>query len=125
VIDANEIANAAASLKSLDRNHDGKLEPDEYLTAADRANNFYKLFRIVMVLQPDANGVIGSNEIANAAALLKQLDMNGDGKLTPDEFGPAGGPPQGGGNPQGGPPSDQALPPDFGPPQGGGGPPPQ
>lgn len=31
VIDANEIANAPAALKSLDKNGDGKLTPDEFM----------------------------------------------------------------------------------------------
>jgi len=31
VIDANEIANAPAALKTLDKNGDGQLTPDEYL----------------------------------------------------------------------------------------------
>ncbi len=31
VIDANEIANAIEALKSLDKNGDGKLTPDEYM----------------------------------------------------------------------------------------------
>ena len=31
VIDSNEIANASAELLTLDKNHDGKLTPDEYL----------------------------------------------------------------------------------------------
>ena len=31
VIDANEIANAPAALKTLDKNGDGKLTPDEFM----------------------------------------------------------------------------------------------
>jgi Ca2+-binding EF-hand superfamily protein len=31
VIDSNEIANASAALLTLDKNHDGKLTPDEYM----------------------------------------------------------------------------------------------
>jgi hypothetical protein len=36
----------------------------------------------------DANhdGILDSNEIANASAALKALDKNGDGQLTPDEY---------------------------------------
>ena len=41
---------------------------------------------IVAALDANHDGVIDSNEIANASAALKTLDKNGDGKLTPDEF---------------------------------------
>jgi serine/threonine protein kinase len=114
MIDRDEIANAAASLKSLDANNDGVLEPGEYLTATDLADGGYKQFRIIIALHPDANGVIGSNEIANAPAELRRLDLNGDGQLSPDEFGPQGGPPGGprqGGQMQNGPPPGQRPPP--------------
>jgi hypothetical protein len=39
-------------------------------------------------LDTNHDGVIDSNEIANASAALKKLDKNGDGKLTPDELFP-------------------------------------
>jgi serine/threonine protein kinase len=110
MIDRDEIENAAASLKSLDANNDGVLEPGEYLTATDLAGGGYKQFRIIIALHPDANGVIGSNEIANAPAELRRLDLNGDGQLSPDEFGPQGGPPGGPrqrGQMQNGPPPGQ------------------
>jgi hypothetical protein len=55
-------------------------------------------------LDTNHDGVIDSNEIANASAALLTLDKNGDGVLTPDEFmgprpeGPSGpggfGPPK-------------------------------
>src|SRR5882724_2101667 len=106
VIDKNEMANAGANLKSLDRNNDGKLEPDEYLTTTDLASGNYKQFRIYNALRPDTGNAIGSNEIANAPAELKQLDANGNGQLDPQEFGPAGAPPpNAAGNPQSGPPN--------------------
>jgi len=43
------------------------------------------------------DGIIDSNEIANASAELKTLDKNGDGQLTPDELRPPrpSGPPPG------------------------------
>jgi len=53
---------------------------------------------IVEALDANHDGVIDSNEIANASVALKALDKNGDGKLTSDEFrpphpnGPPGGP---------------------------------
>lgn len=39
-------------------------------------------------LDVNHDGIIDSNEIANAAAALKTLDKNGDGQLTPDELWP-------------------------------------
>jgi hypothetical protein len=66
---------------------------------------------LVRALDVNHDGIIDSNEIANASAALKTLDKNGDGQLTRDEFmGPrpnrppqdsgsngsdAGGPPDG------------------------------
>ena len=80
---------------------------------------------IVAALDANHDGVIDAQEIANASAVLKSLDRNGDGKLTPDEFmGPRpqrpGGPGRGpGGNPGA---DDNNMPP--GPPPGeAGGPP--
>jgi hypothetical protein len=43
---------------------------------------------IVMALDTNHDGIIDSNEIANASAELLTLDKNGDGKLTPDEYLP-------------------------------------
>jgi len=65
---------------------------------------------IIKALDADRNGEISAEEIANAAAALKTLDKNGDGKLTRDEIMPEwarrGGPEGGGegdGPPRGGP----------------------
>jgi Ca2+-binding EF-hand superfamily protein len=41
-----------------------------------------------VALDTDRDGVISETEIANAAAALKALDQNGDGKLTEDEVRP-------------------------------------
>src|ERR1017187_9519135 len=72
---------------------------------------------IVEALDANHDGVIDSNEIANASAALKTLDKNGDGKLTADEFRPPrpNGPP---GGPQGGPQDDQKGPPSANQPSG-------
>lgn len=58
---------------------------------------------LVGALDANHDRVIDAEEIANASAVLKGLDKNGDGKLTPEEFmgpRPSGKPPgdnQGGG----------------------------
>jgi len=126
VIDADEIANASAALKSLDKNGDGQLTPDEYLPPlppnAPKDAPRPPLPLIITALDANGDGVIDATEIANAPAALKSLDKNGDGKLAPDEFmGPRpqhpGGPGQrAGGNPGG---DDNNMPP--GPPPGDGG----
>ena len=80
---------------------------------------------IVRALDVNHDGIIDSNEIANASAELLTLDKNGDGKLTWDEYmgrrpgpprdennGDAGGPPDG---PPPGQPGDDTN----APPQGG------
>jgi hypothetical protein len=43
---------------------------------------------------PTGDGVIGADEIANAAKALKKLDKNADGKLTGDEYRPPRPPPR-------------------------------
>ncbi|MGA2280325.1 MAG: hypothetical protein ABSG80_08495 [Verrucomicrobiota bacterium] len=44
---------------------------------------------IIAALDTNHDGIIDSNEIANASAELLTLDKNGDGKLTADEYLPA------------------------------------
>ena len=59
---------------------------------------------IIRALDANHDGIIDSNEIANASAALKTLDKNGDGQLTRDEFmGPRPQRPQGDGGPGPGP----------------------
>jgi len=41
---------------------------------------------IIAAIDANHDGVIDTNEIANASAALKALDKNGDSVLTPDEF---------------------------------------
>ncbi len=67
---------------------------------------------IVLALDANHDGIIDSNEIANASKVLLSLDKRGDGRLTPDEYmgrppkpfgpGPDGAP---GDAPQGPPPN--------------------
>jgi hypothetical protein len=43
---------------------------------------------LLLALDTNHDGIIDSNEIANASAELLKLDKNGDGQLTPDEYLP-------------------------------------
>jgi hypothetical protein len=43
---------------------------------------------LMLALDVNHDGIIDSNEIANASEELKTLDKNGDGQLTPDELHP-------------------------------------
>jgi hypothetical protein len=108
-LSAEEIANAPATLRALDRNNDGSvsfadLRPDRPAdaperparkqrpdgdTMTERGSGRGRLVDPVM-LALDANGdrALSAAEIANAAASLKALDANSDGKLTPDELRP-------------------------------------
>lgn len=43
---------------------------------------------LALALDVNHDGIIDSNEIANASAELLTLDKNGDGQLTPDEYLP-------------------------------------
>jgi hypothetical protein len=116
VIDSNEIANASAELKTLDKNGDGKLTQDElrpprpprWDSSADGDTNTAPRWDrqggrpggpgmnshrpppdpLMLALDVNHDGVIDANEIANAPAALKTLDKNGDGKLTRDELRP-------------------------------------
>src|ERR1017187_4834649 len=72
---------------------------------------------LVEALDVNHDGVIDSNEIANASAALLTLDKNHDGKLTADEFRPPrpNGPP---GDQQGAPSANQSGGPGTGQPGG-------
>ena len=102
VIDAQEIANAPAALKTLDYNGDGQLARDEYRAPrpdskpprpegkSGKKSKGPKPSHNPLIAALDANsdGVIDAQEIANAPAALKTLDKNADGKLTRDEIHP-------------------------------------
>jgi hypothetical protein len=117
VIDADELANASAALKKLDKNGDGQLTMDELMAPPPRpggtnggpdhvrgqrpdgpppggkgdGKNRPPLPPIIAALDANGDGVIDASELANASAALKKLDKNGDGQLTMDEIRPPGG----------------------------------
>ena len=101
VISAAEIANAAAVLKRLDENHDGRLTAEECggsvppgadLQSRRLANLAYMRFHPVLAaLDADHDGEISAGEMENAPAALRTLDRNHDGKLTIDEILPKAG----------------------------------
>lgn len=67
--------------------------------------NMMTFLPVLKALDADGNGEISSKEIENAAAALKSLDRNNDGKLTEEELRPNGPPPggrPGGDRPEGG-----------------------
>jgi EF hand len=141
VIDANEIAGASDALKTLDKNGDGQLTMDELLPPRPQHRNsdgqntdgnpgpggpggpgssmrhHPPLPPIVVALDANHDGVIDSNELANASSALKTLDKNGDGQLTREELRPPRPPMNGHPDGDNGPGH-----PDFGP--DGDGPPP-
>jgi Ca2+-binding EF-hand superfamily protein len=47
---------------------------------------------VIAALDTDKDGTISAEEIEKAVASLKTLDKNNDGKLTPEELRPQGGP---------------------------------
>jgi hypothetical protein len=104
-LDAAEIANASAALKTLDKNGDGKLTIDELMPPPPGGGT--NQFRpapppgarppvppIMAALDANGDGELDADEIANASAALLKLDTNGDGKLSREELRPKwpGGP---------------------------------
>jgi EF-hand domain pair len=108
------IAGLKADFDKLDTNHNGCLTPDQ--VAAINAQRIAADQSTATPLQDwNQDGCVDLREFSNAAySLFDQMDKNGDGKITPQEFNPgkkpgsdAGTPPAGGGRrggPGGGPP---------------------
>jgi hypothetical protein len=69
MLSAAEMANAPAMLRTLDRNKDGSLGPNE------------ATFLQLAVLDEDRDGIISSAEIDHSTAVLRSLDSNHDGTV--------------------------------------------
>ena len=89
-ISGRELILAPAALRTLDRNHDGKLDPWECGAAAGspRPAAFISRNPVLAVIDTDRNGELSAEEIGNSSVSLQALDRNGDGRLTPDEYLP-------------------------------------
>src|SRR4051812_28082864 len=74
VIDAQEIANASAALKKLDKNGDGKLTQDELRPALPGGE------------RGERDRGPGAMNADQMIARLMEFDKNGDGKLSKDEL---------------------------------------
>lgn len=98
IISAAEIENAPAALRTLDRDHDGKLTAEECGLKLGpntdpvmrvRARQMFMIVHPVLAaLDTDHDGVISESEIRNSARALRTLDVNRDGRLTEPELVP-------------------------------------
>lgn len=84
ILSRSEIDNAPKSLLRLDKNHDGRLDPEEY-GLSPRALRYHP---VLAALDRDHDGVISADEIRNSPASLRTLDANHDGRLTAAEIAP-------------------------------------
>ena len=87
VVDATEIANAPRALLTLDKDGDGQLSYDEVRRRGEREPEGDPP-PLIATLDVNRDDVIDSTEIAHAAAALKTLDKDGDGRLSPAEVLP-------------------------------------
>jgi hypothetical protein len=97
-ISAHEMAEAPTVLRQLDRNHDGKLSPEEcgFLTgplmsaeAAKRMRTaFMRIHPVLAALDSDHDGEISAEEIKISSQSLRGVDVDGDGLLSPWEVIP-------------------------------------
>jgi Ca2+-binding EF-hand superfamily protein len=99
-ISAAELAAAATALLTLDTNSDGALSAEELHPRPANAptppanaptlpvDRPHPTDPIMLALDADGNGALSAQEIANAPKSLAALDLNKDGKLTPDEYRP-------------------------------------
>lgn len=94
VIDAEELANAPAALKKLDRNGDGKLTEDEARPAfggrggpGQGAVNVEEIVARMLQMDKDGDGKLSKEELPERmAGMMERGDVNKDGFLSRDEL---------------------------------------
>lgn len=94
VIDADELANAPAALKKLDRNGDGKITEDEARPAfggrggpGQGAVNVDEIVARMLQMDKDGDGKLSKEELPERmAGMMERGDANKDGFLTRDEL---------------------------------------
>lgn len=123
VISADEIEKASDSLGKLDQNGDGEITRDELRPPPPQDGDGEKPKGpppgklppppVIAALDSDKDGTISAEEMEAAPESLKEVDVNGDGELSPEELHPHGPPPPreggpgGGRRPPGPPPADE------------------
>jgi len=88
VLSAAEIANAPAVLRTLDRDGDGSLSPEECGLLNPLDARSMRMHPILEALDLDGDKIISPREIELAAKSLAALDSNHDGMLTDTEVFP-------------------------------------
>jgi EF hand domain-containing protein len=69
-----------------DTNHDGRLDPDE-VAAANHKRILLDGTAAIPLIDWNQDGYVDYNEFASGPrSLFDQLDLNGDGEVTPDEL---------------------------------------
>jgi Ca2+-binding EF-hand superfamily protein len=87
-LSAAEIANASASLRSLDRNGDGEITFDELEPSrTDAGASPDQLVAMLMAFDKNSDGVLTLDEVPERMQpMFQRGDANHDGKLTSDEI---------------------------------------
>lgn len=88
-LSADEIANAPAALKTLDKNGDGQLDSLEYLASQNdpASNKPDETVQRLMAFDRNDDGVLTQDELPQRLqGLFARIDTNHDGKLTPEEI---------------------------------------
>jgi Ca2+-binding EF-hand superfamily protein len=72
--------------RQADTNHDGRLDPDE-VAAANQRRISKDESAAMPLIDWNQDGYVDFDEFAaGVRSQFEQLDLNGDGKVTPDEF---------------------------------------